>query len=291
MISSVSGVLIRRSLVFSITVSSINELNSFNVERVISIKGELDSQMRALEIIYSKLCSASENDNARVWNYSSPQYHLQQQQQQQLMQHFAQQTLMAATASGGPPLLPTHYNQQQQQQQQQQPAVIQHAPIASTNGSSSKYAEHQSQPTAMYHQSYYVSRTVSSKRRRTSVPFQPPMFPVPGPFYMSYPPAGHLPSSHAHHYGNVAANGNGNFAHQQQQQQQPPLPPSMGSSSQNSPAVIETVHLYVPNTVIGAIIGTKGLFIKSIIKSSNASVKVDSRSAPFDSIRMISVRS
>lgn len=37
---------------------------------------------------------------------------------------------------------------------------------------------------------------------------------------------------------------------------------------------VETVHLYVPNPMIGCIIGTKGLFIKSIIKNSNASVKV-----------------
>jgi hypothetical protein len=43
---------------------------------------------------------------------------------------------------------------------------------------------------------------------------------------------------------------------------------------QNAPVAVETVHLYVPNAVIGAIIGTKGLFIKSIIKNSNASVKV-----------------
>ena len=42
----------------------------------------------------------------------------------------------------------------------------------------------------------------------------------------------------------------------------------------NTPVVTETVHLFVPNAVIGAIIGTKGLFIKSIMKNSNASVKV-----------------
>ncbi len=95
------------------------------------------------------------------------------------------------------------------------------------------------------------------------------MFPTPGPYYMSYQPTGPMIPSHPHQYGNVATNGNGTLNHQQQQHAQSfiPLP-------QNAPVIMETVHLYVPNTVIGAIIGTKGLFIKSIIKNSNATVKV-----------------
>ena len=78
---------------------------------------------------------------------------------------------------------------------------------------------------------------------------------------MSYPPTTPvMPSQPSHHHPYV----NGNFPHPQEYSQ----------SIQNGPAAMETVHLYVPNTVIGAIIGTKGLFIKSIIKNSNASVKV-----------------
>jgi hypothetical protein len=136
---------------FSITVSSINELNSFNVERIISIKGELDQQIRALETIYAKLCMACENDNARAWNYSSTQYH-QQQQQQQLMQHFAQQAAAMAASGGGdgPPLLPTHYAQHPQ-------SIIQSAQTNNSNDTSSKYIEQQTHPTAIYHQPYYVS--------------------------------------------------------------------------------------------------------------------------------------
>ncbi len=84
------------------------------------------------------------------------------------------------------------------------------------------------------------------------------MFPTPGPFYMSYSPSGPIIPSQPNPYVN------GNLVHQQEHAQ----------LLQNAPVVIETVHLYVPNTVIGAIIGTKGLFIKSIIKNSNASVKV-----------------
>jgi hypothetical protein len=89
---------------------------------------------------------------------------------------------------------------------------------------------------------------------------------------MSYPPTNHIVPPHPHQYGNVTTNGNGNLnQHQQQQHSQ-----SITQLSQHAPAAIETVHLYVPNAVIGAIIGTKGLFIKSIIKNSNASVKVNS---------------
>jgi hypothetical protein len=75
---------------------------------------------------------------------------------------------------------------------------------------------------------------------------------------MSYSPSGPIVPSQPNPYAN------GNLVHQQEHSQ----------LLQNAPVAIETVHLYVPNTVIGAIIGTKGLFIKSIIKNSNASVKV-----------------
>jgi hypothetical protein len=134
-------------LLNSITVSSINELTSYNIERIISIKGEYEQQIRALETIYSKLCLAYESDNARAWNYSSQYYQQQQQQQQQqqLMQHFAQQ---AAFMTAAPALLPTHYPQQQ--------SIIHPTQTNNSNGSSSKYIEQQS-PNAIYHPSYYVS--------------------------------------------------------------------------------------------------------------------------------------
>ena len=45
----------------SVTVSSINDM-SMNVERVITVKGELESMIKALEIIHSKVKSAFEND-------------------------------------------------------------------------------------------------------------------------------------------------------------------------------------------------------------------------------------
>jgi hypothetical protein len=131
---------------YSITVSSINELNSYNIERIISIKGEYDQQIRALESIYGKLCLAYESDNARAWNYSSQYY---QQQQQQLMQHFAQQAAMMAATGNGQPLLPTHYPPQQ--------SIIHQTQTNNSNGSSSKYIEQQANTNAIYHPSYYVS--------------------------------------------------------------------------------------------------------------------------------------
>jgi len=70
------------------------------------------------------------------------------------------------------------------------------------------------------------------------------------------------PTYHAN--SNAYAN-NGHHHYYSQQQ---------SSMNNNSSVINETVHLYVPNTVIGAIIGTKGVFIKSIIKHSNATVKV-----------------
>ncbi|UJR10444.1 hypothetical protein I4U23_014648 [Adineta vaga] len=215
----------------NITVSSINELNSYNIERIIAIKGELDQQIRALEAIYAKLCLANESDNARAWNYSSQYY--QQQQQQQLMQQFAQQAAMINAT--GSVLSTTHYPQAAQ-------SIVHQTQTNNSNGSSTKFIE-QPNSNAIYHPAYYTS-----------------MFPASGSFYMPYTSAGPMISSQSNPYVN------GNLSHHQQQH---------SYSLQNAPVVIETVHLYVPNTIIGAIIGTKGLFIKSIIKNSNATVKIN----------------
>jgi len=228
----------------NITVSSINELNSYNIERIISIKGDYDQQMRALETIYGKLFSAFESDNARAWNYSTQYY---QQQQQQLMQHFAQQASMMATASTGQTaLVSTHYPQT---------SIIHPSQTNNSNNSSSnKFIEQQTNTNTIYHPTYY-----------------PPVFPAATPFYMSYSPTAPMISAQPNPYLN------GNLVHQQDHLQ----------LLQNVPVAVETVHLYVPNTVIGAIIGAKGLFIKSIIKNSNASVKVTPISPDEDQTKII----
>ena len=69
----------------NITVSSINELDSSNTERIISIKGELEQQIFALENIYQKLCAAFDTDQARGWNYPPYALSYYQQQPQQLI--------------------------------------------------------------------------------------------------------------------------------------------------------------------------------------------------------------
>jgi KH domain len=83
-------------------------------------------------------------------------------------------------------------------------------------------------------------------------------------------------ASHAHPYGNLVTNGTESFSPHPTQAHSHGHSQSIGSLAHNTSPIIETVHLYVPNAVIGAIIGTKGLFIKSIIKNSSASVKVKS---------------
>lgn len=212
----------------NITVSSINELDSSNTERIISIKGELEQQIFALENIYQKLCAAFDTDQARGWNYPPYALSYYQQQPQQLIQYYPPAAAAAAApapSAPAPALVPTHYS-----------------------------------PTQMNNTAASASNKFVEPSSNSAATFYPPIYPNPNPFYMPYPTAtGMIPAFYA------PAHVNGDFVAQQQ----------YGSQYlTNTPVAIETVHLYVPNAVIGAIIGTKGLFIRSIMKNSNASVKV-----------------
>jgi len=236
----------------NITVSSINDLNSYNIERIISIKGELEQQIHAAENIYAKLCAAYENDNLRVWNYSQAVY---QYPQQQFMQSFTQpQGMMSAGAAtaGSAPLLSGHYPSQHPT------TIMSQTSTTSSNSPTNKYFEQQQQPSALYQPPYYQ-----------------PMYPISGSYFMPYPSANHLVSSYAHQYGNATMNGNPQYSQ------------SIMQLSPQAQTTIETVHLYVPNAVVGAIIGAKGVFIKSIIKNSNASVKVTPISPDEDQTKII----
>ena len=125
-------------------------MNSYNIERIISIKGELEQQIHAAENIYAKLCAAYENDNLRVWNYSQAVY---QYPQQQFMQSFTQpQGMMNAGAAtaGSAPLLSGHYPSQHPT------TIMSQTSTTSSNSPTNKYFEQQ-QPSALYQPPYYVN--------------------------------------------------------------------------------------------------------------------------------------
>ncbi|XP_017461087.1 PREDICTED: insulin-like growth factor 2 mRNA-binding protein 1, partial [Rhagoletis zephyria] len=145
-----------------ITVSSINDISSFNLERIITVKGQIDNMSRAEAQISSKLRQSYEND----------------------LQAMAPQSLMF------PGLHPMA--------------------MMSTPGNGMVF--------------------------NPSMPYQS----CPG-FPMSKTPASVVP---------------------------PVFPNDMQ----------ETTYLYIPNNAVGAIIGTKGSHIRSIMRFSNASLKI----APID---------
>lgn len=147
-----------------ITVSSINDINSFNLERIITVKGSIENMSRAENQISSKLRQSYEND-------------LQAMAPQSIMFPGLHPMAMMSTAGNG---------------------------------------------------MGFPSRSGGAGASGGGV--------YPGPNYPVYqPPAG--------------------------------LPPGAND-------VQETTFLYIPNTAVGAIIGTKGSHIRNIIRFSGASVKI-----------------
>lgn len=127
----------------NITVSSINELDSSNTERIISIKGELERQINALENIYQKLCAAFEADQARGWTYPPYTMPYYQQQAPQLFQYYPTSGgagPTAPTAGAAPTLVPSHYS----------PSQMSNATASTSN----KFIEPASNSTT----TYYVSK-------------------------------------------------------------------------------------------------------------------------------------
>lgn len=149
-----------------ITVSSINDINSFNLERIITVKGAIDSMSKAENQISSKLRQSYEND-------------LQAMAPQSIMFPGLHPMAMMSTGNG------------------------MGFPSRSAGGGAAS-------GTSMY----------------------------PGPAFSMYqpPPVAGAPPSHTD--------------------------------------VQETTYLYIPNSAVGAIIGTKGSHIRNIIRFSGASVKI-----------------
>jgi predicted RNA-binding protein YlqC (UPF0109 family) len=101
---------IKKETETSITVSSSNEHFLDNSERIISVQGDLEQQLRAVEMIHSKLCSAFEQDQTRGWNYVSGVPTLYQQYPQQIMQYLAPQGAASETALLSNRFLPASNN-------------------------------------------------------------------------------------------------------------------------------------------------------------------------------------
>lgn len=152
-----------------ITVSSINDINSFNLERIITVKGSIENMSRAESMISAKLRQSYEND-------------LQAMAPQSMMFPGLHPMVMMSTSGMGYP--------------------------------------------------------------RTGTGYQGGIYgagPAPYPMYPGGPP------------------------------------PAPGGPAEST--VVETTYLYIPNSAVGAIIGTKGSNIRNMIRFSGASVKI----APIDS--------
>jgi predicted RNA-binding protein YlqC (UPF0109 family) len=241
---------IKKETETSVTVSSINDM-SMNVERVITVKGDLENMIKALEIIHSKVKSAFENDTKTygaqaIMMGGIPPIPL-------APPAFAAASSAAAAAAaaafnGGPSsaarfaaaaaaaaaqaqqhghLANGHHNPHQGQNGAQ-PAT--HS--GGSNGSQSGQFQNFYQPMYPQH------------------PQQMGQFQNQGMLGQQLP-LGQQGSQHG------------------SQQHLGPEPQFMNQGPEP-----ETVYLYIPNVAVGAIIGTKGSFIKNIIKLSGASVKI-----------------
>lgn len=145
----------------NITVSSIGEIDSTNPERIISIKGEIEQQICALENIYQKLCAAFDADQARGWNYPSyATLSYYQQHPQQLIQYYQPTAAAAApppTGAAPPALVPTHYSPTQMNN-----------PTAST---STKFIESASNSTGTFYVSFSFVVFVEESKEKTRTTF------------------------------------------------------------------------------------------------------------------------
>jgi len=156
-----------------ITVSSINDINSFNLERIITVKGSIDNMSKAESLISAKLKQSYEND----------------------LQAMAPQTMMF-------------------------PGLHPMAMMATGMGFNSR-------GPGGYQGGLYPSACVP-------------------PVYQPLAPGG---------------------SHSSDAQVQ--------NLSEEHSSACETTYLYIPNNAVGAIIGTKGSHIRSMIRFSNASVRIE----------------
>lgn len=154
-----------------ITVSSINDINSFNVERIITVKGSIENMSRAEAQISARLKQSYEND----------------------MQVMSPQNMLF-------------------------PGLHPMGMLSMGSGLA-----------------YPAGRQASYQ--------QAPLYPAGPAPPSSYPPI-YTPT------------------------------PSLVTPFSSTPEVQETTYLYIPNSTVGAIIGTKGSTIRNMIRFSGASIKI-----------------
>jgi len=241
---------IKKETETSVTVSSINDM-SMNVERVITVKGELESMIKALEIIHSKVKSAFENDTKT----------------------YGAQAIMM----GGIPPIPLA-----------PPAFASSAAAAAAAAfnagpnSAARFAAAAAAAAAQAQQHGHIANGHHNPHQHNQASGAQPATHSGGsngsqgaPFQNFYTPM-YPPHQHPHQ---MPPYQNQNLLPQQPQQAGQPGGMPQGSQHQSQEFINqgpepETVYLYIPNVAVGAIIGTKGSFIKNIIKLSGASVKI-----------------
>lgn len=258
---------IKKETETTVTVSSINDM-SMNVERVITVKGELENMIRALEIIHSKVKSAFENDTKT----------------------YGAQAIMMG---GIPPLplappLPLPFA-----------AAATAAAFQSSNGSlaSASPAARFAAAAAVAAQQQHGGQAgqpggPTGQNQQTSG--QNGGQPGSGQYSNYYQPMYHSGQAPSHHHQQgpspqsnhnmfQATGGAGSNQGSLMQQSNGPQHQHMQSQQHGDSSGIsqvmggpepETVYLYIPNVAVGAIIGTKGSYIKNIIKLSGALVKI-----------------
>lgn len=198
-----------------ITVSSINEINTFNLERIITIAGEIEDIFTAESEISAKLRTAYESD-------------IQAMAPQSVMFPGLHPAAMMSTA-----------------------ATMPSAPIHQANqGFGMPHPHHQSAsgPSGHGHNVGFQHGGVNRNQH-----FHPGVGrPMGGPGGGNGPAGGMTAMPRPNGFD------------------------VMGTPHFQNPnaSQTETTYLYVPNISVGAIIGSKGSYIKNIIKFSGASVKI-----------------
>lgn len=257
---------IKKETETSVTVSSINDM-SMNVERVITVKGDLENMIKALEIIHSKVKSAFENDTKT----------------------YGAQAIMMG---GIPPipLAPPAFAAASSAAAAAAAAAFNAGPssaarfAAAAAAAAAQAQQHGHLETNVFDQDHSANGHHNPHQGQSNGA-QPATHSggsngsQSGQFQNFYQP---MYPSHPGHPQQMGQFQNQNMLGQQQQ-----LGGQQGGSQQGSQQHLgpqpefmnqgpepETVYLYIPNVAVGAIIGTKGSFIKNIIKLSGASVKI-----------------